>query len=253
MSKWGVGTALYSQTGGRTMRQMDSELADILIVEDDEMIARLMQMHLRAAGWRTHHVDNGNDALEVLQHGSWKLVVLDRMLPGKSGMQILRWIHRPDQEGRVPVLMVTALGSTADTVQGLNEGADDYLTKPFEPEELVARVNALMRRSAEEATKVMRLGDIEVDAEAAEVRIGGKVVPLRRLEFLLLMELMKKPGKVRSRDFLLDNVWGSGTYVEPRTVDVTIKRLRKALADFGCEDHVDTVRGMGYRFVAKDA
>ena len=253
MGKPDVGAALYSQIGGRTMRQMDSELADILIVEDDEMIARLMQMHLRAVGWRTHHVDNGNDALEVLQNGSWKLVVLDRMLPGKSGTQVLRWIHRPDKEEHVPVLIVTALGSTSDTVQGLNEGADDYLAKPFEPEELVARVNALMRRSAQEATKVMRLGDIEVDAEAAEVRIGGKVVPLRRLEFLLLMELMKKPGKVRSRDYLLDNVWGSGTYVEPRTVDVTIKRLRKALADFGCEDYVDTVRGMGYRFVAKDA
>ena len=238
---------------GRTMRPMDSDLADILIVEDDELIARLMQMHLQAAGWRTYHVDNGNDALEILQRGSWKLVVLDRMLPGKSGMQVLRWVHRPDQPERVPVLMVTALGSTSDTVHGLNEGADDYLAKPFEPEELVARVNALMRRSTQEATKVMRLGDIEVDAEAAEVRIGGKLVPLRRLEFLLLMELIKKPGKVRSRDYLLDNVWGSGTYVEPRTVDVTIKRLRKALADFGCEDYVDTVRGMGYRFLAKDA
>ena len=112
MDKSETGAVLYSQIGGRTMRQMDSELADILIVEDDEMIARLMQMHLRAAGWRTHHVDNGNDALEVLQHGSWKLVVLDRMLPGKSGMQVLRWIHRPDQEEHVPVLIVTALGST---------------------------------------------------------------------------------------------------------------------------------------------
>ena len=105
-----------------------------------------------------------------------------------------------------------------------------------------------MPRPVRESHAVQRGG-----GPAAEVRIGGEVVPLRRLEFLLLMELMKKPGKVRSRDYLLDNVWGSGTYVEPRTVDVTIKRLRKALADFGCEDYVDTVRGMGYRFVAKDA
>ncbi|HXH65337.1 MAG TPA: response regulator [Mariprofundaceae bacterium] len=230
---------------------MEGERAEILIVEDDEIIARLMQMHLRAAGWRTHHVENGNDALDALQHGGWKLVVLDRMLPGKSGMQVLRWLQRPDQDGHIPVLMVTALGSTADTVQGLNEGADDYLAKPFEPEELVARVNALMRRSAHEPNQTLRSGDIEVDVEAAEVRIGSAVVALRRLEFLLLLELMKKPGKVRSRDYLLDHVWGSGTYVEPRTVDVTIKRLRKALADFGCEDCIDTVRGMGYRFTAK--
>jgi len=244
---------LYSPSGGRSMQTMEGAHAEILIVEDDEIIARLMQMHLRAAGWRTHHVENGNDALEALQQGHWKLVLLDRMLPGKSGMQVLRWLHRPDQEGRIPVLMVTALGSTADTVQGLNEGADDYLAKPFEPEELVARVNALMRRSAHEPGQVLRFGQIEVDAEAAEVRIGGAIVGLRRLEFLLLLELMKKPGKVRSRDYLLDHVWGSGTYVEPRTVDVTIKRLRKALAEFGCEDCVDTVRGMGYRFIAKDA
>jgi two-component system, OmpR family, phosphate regulon response regulator PhoB len=242
---------LYSKPPGRTIQAMESDHAEILIVEDDEIIARLMQMHLRAAGWRTHHVENGNDALDALQRGTWKLVVLDRMLPGKSGMQVLRWLQRPDQEGHVPVLMVTALGSTADTVQGLNEGADDYLAKPFEPEELVARVNALMRRSAHEPNQMLRFGDIEVDADAAEVRIGGGVVCLRRLEFLLLLELMRKPGKVRSRDYLLDHVWGSGTYVEPRTVDVTIKRLRKALADFDCEDCVDTVRGMGYRFVAK--
>jgi two-component system, OmpR family, phosphate regulon response regulator PhoB len=247
-----MASTLYSPNGGRSMPTMEGTHAEILIVEDDEVIARLMQMHLRAAGWRTHHVENGNDALEELQQGDWKLVVLDRMLPGKSGMQVLRWLQRPDQEGHIPVLMVTALGATADTVQGLNEGADDYLAKPFEPEELVARVNALMRRSAHEPTQVLRFGPIEVDAEAAEVRVGDAVVGLRRLEFLLLLELMKKPGKVRSRDYLLDHVWGSGTYVEPRTVDVTIKRLRKALADFGCEDCVDTVRGMGYRFLAKE-
>jgi len=244
--------SLYSKSAGRTIQAMEGEDAEILIVEDDEIIARLMQMHLRAAGWRTHHVENGNDALDVLQQGNWKLVVLDRMLPGKSGMQVLRWLQRPDQDQRIPVLMVTALGSTANTVEGLNEGADDYLAKPFEPEELVARVNALMRRSAHESTQMLRGGSIELDAEAAEVRVGGRVVALRRLEFLLLLELMKKPGKVRSRDYLLDHVWGNGTYVEPRTVDVTVKRLRKALADFGCEDCIDTVRGMGYRFIAKD-
>jgi len=219
----------------------------ILVVEDDAPIARLMQMHLEAAGLATRCCANGDRAIELLQEGGFRAVVLDRMLPGSGGMKILRFIRRNPEE-MLPVLMVTALGQTADRVQGLNEGADDYLTKPFEPEELVARLKALLRRSHAKAEAALSHGAISLDSDTYVASVGGHTVTLRPLEYRLLQELMKKPGKTRSRDYLLDHVWGQDTYVEPRTVDVTVKRLRKALEKCGAGESVQTIRGMGYRF-----
>jgi len=219
----------------------------ILIVEDDAPIARLMQMHLEAAGLFAEICGHGDKAMELLQEGKYRAVVLDRMLPGSGGMRVLRFIRRNPEE-MLPVLMVTALGQTADRVQGLNEGADDYLAKPFEPEELVARVQALLRRSYAKAEAALSHGDISLDSDTYRVSIGEQSVTLRPLEYRLLQRLMKKPGKTRSRDYLLDHVWGQETYVEPRTVDVTVKRLRKALTQCGAGDCVETIRGMGYRF-----
>jgi len=219
----------------------------ILIVEDDAPIARLMQMHLEAAGLSTQTCNHGDKALELLQEKQWGAVVLDRMLPGAGGMRVLRFIRR-NSEDMLPVLMVTALGQTADRVQGLNEGADDYLAKPFEPEELVARLQALLRRTHGKAEAALSQGAMILDADTYRVSIGNHHVMLRPLEFRLLMVLMKKPGKTRSRDYLLDHVWGRETYVEPRTVDVTVKRLRKALKTCGAGDCVETIRSMGYRF-----
>jgi len=219
----------------------------ILIVEDDAPIARLMQMHLEAAGFATQTCNHGDKALELLQEKQWSAVVLDRMLPGAGGMRVLRFIRR-NSEDMLPVLMVTALGQTADRVQGLNEGADDYLAKPFEPEELVARLQALLRRTYGKAEAALSQGSISLDADTYRVSVGSHHVMLRPLEFRLLMVLMKKPGKTRSRDYLLDHVWGRDTYVEPRTVDVTVKRLRKALKKCGAGDCVETIRSMGYRF-----
>lgn len=219
----------------------------ILIVEDDAPIARLIQMHLEAAGLSTRTCGNGDHAIELLHEGGFRAVVLDRMLPGSGGMRVLRFIRRNPEE-MLPVLMVTALGQTADRVQGLNEGADDYLTKPFEPEELVARMQALLRRSHDKAEAALSHGEITLDSDTYKVSVGEHSVTLRPLEYRLLQVLMKKPGRTRSRDYLLDHVWGQETYVEPRTVDVTVKRLRKALEKCGSGESVQTIRGMGYRF-----
>lgn len=227
----------------------DYSQADVLIIEDEVPIARLMELHLRSAGFSTYICSDGDSALAALRDSDWRLVVLDRMLPGASGMKILRWIKSSSSKGHTPVLMVTALGMPAERVHGLNEGADDYLSKPFEPDELVARARALLRRS-----RVLEKGGtvssrIQLDPDVPVVFEGGARVEVRPLEYKLLKILMDKPGKTRSRDYLLDHVWGHDVYVEPRTVDVTIKRLRKALKKIGRKDCVETVRGMGYRFV----
>jgi len=222
---------------------------DILIVEDDAAIARLMELHLSRAGYRICLCADGNRAVRLLSEKGWHLVILDRMLPGRDGMQVLRWLQGRQLEERTPVLMVTAMGMTADRVQGLNEGADDYLVKPFEPEELVARVQALLRRSIAPAG-VLKCAGVEIDPEAPEVRVDGAVLSLRPIEFRLLHVLMKKPGKVRSREYLLDHVWGRDVFVEERTVDVAVKRLRKVLDGHGQGQCIETVRGMGYRFRA---
>jgi len=222
----------------------------ILVVEDDKAIARLIELHLKAAGHQVIVCGDGQEAMSLLQDGGWRLIVLDRMLPGASGMKILRWLNRPGCKEHLPVLIVTALGQTSERVHGLNEGADDYLPKPFEPDELVARVAALLRRS-EPPGRCLGCSGIELDPEIPEVRVRGKKVDLRRLEFQLLYELMKRAGKVCRREYLLDHVWGVNVYVEPRTVDVTVKRLRKALSGRGGDDCIETVRGIGYRFADK--
>ncbi len=224
--------------------------AAILIVEDEASIARLMSLHLRAAGYSTHVCEDGDSALEALRDGSWRLVVLDRMLPGANGMKILRWIKNSASKAQLPVLMVTALGMSSERVQGLNEGADDYLPKPFEPDELVARVKALLRRSRVVESGITNMkNSIQLDPDVPVVFEGKTRVELRPLEYKLLKLLMEKPGKTRDREYLLDHVWGRDVFVEARTVDVTVKRLRKAMDQLGRKECIETVRSMGYRFV----
>jgi len=221
--------------------------ADILIVEDDASIARLMSLHLHSAGFSTHCCADGNSAMVCLRDGLWRLIILDRMIPGPSGMKILRWLKKSEEHKHIPVMMVTARSMTAERVQGLNEGADDYLTKPFEPDELVARVRSLLRRSVEINKK--KAQGIQLDPDALFVFEGDQRVELRPMEYNLLKILMDKPGKTRSRDYLLDHVWGRDAEVEDRTVDVTVKRLRRALKQIGRKKCVETVRSMGYRYL----
>jgi len=227
---------------------------DILIVEDDAPIARLIALHLEAAGFKTATVSHGDEALRRIAEGNVRLLILDRMLPGASGMKILRWLRNDEKRAHIPVLMVTALGMTSERIEGLNEGADDYLPKPFEPGELVARVKSLMRRAVvHETGGVAALGGLQLDPEAPAVFDGSKRIELRPMEYRLLQVLVDKPGKTRSREYLLDHVWGRDVFVEPRTVDVTVKRLRKALQEVDRQDCIETVRGMGYRYLPPQA
>jgi len=246
------GSSQYHALMENDIHKKQGSSADILIVEDESVIARLISLHLRAAGYSTLVCEDGDSALKALRDGKWRLVVLDRMLPGANGMKILRWIKNSEIQAHLPVLMVTALGMTSERIQGLNDGADDYLSKPFEPDELVARVKALLRRSRVSETGTVVKNCIQLDPDVPVVFEGGKRIELRPLEYKLLKKLMDKPGKTRSREYLLDHVWGRDVFVEARTVDVTVKRLRKALKKLGREDSVETVRSMGYRFVIPD-
>jgi len=225
-------------------------ITDILIVEDEAPIARLMEIHLQRAGFSTALCANGRKACTLLEKNHYRLLLLDRMIPGLRGLDLLRWLRKQKALKTMPVIMVTALAQTEERIRGLNEGADDYLPKPFEPDELLARVQALLRRSNHQPTN-KPASSIEVDKDAQEARVQGHNLNLRPLEFKLLQRLMKKPGKVRSRQYLLDHVWGINSFVEERTVDVTIKRLRKTLDKYGLGDCIVTVRGSGYRFDEK--
>jgi len=231
-------------------------IADVLIIEDDPDIASLMMTQLtHRKGFRCEVISHGDRAKEWLLQSRCRLLILDRMLPGMSGMQLLRWLRKEKSIAHLPVLMVTALGTSQERVHGLSDGADDYLPKPFDPDELLARVDALLRRAEQKVavtvdTKPVGEVDPWVDPKLAEdglsVLVGDVELMLRPMELAVLKVLMKKPGKVRSRDYLLDKVWGLNNFVEPRTVDVTFKRLRQALKKQGLKKCVKTVRGVGY-------
>lgn len=223
--------------------------SDVLIVEDDVAIARLIEIHLKHNKLSSMTIYHGDQAIEALEQNQYRLVILDRMLPGKRGMDILRWIRRQKAIATIPVLMVTALGDTSERVRGIEEGADDYLAKPFEPEEMIARVKSLLRRAQFMPGELVPAAQLQVDEDAMVARIGAKELPLRPLEFRLLQTLIQRKGKVCSRDFLLNNVWGLDSEVEIRTVDVTVKRLRKVLSEQGLAESIKTIRGSGYRFI----
>jgi two-component system phosphate regulon response regulator PhoB len=219
----------------------------VLIVEDDRDIARLVEYNLEKSGFTTASVHSGEDALERLERDRFDLVVLDIMLPGLDGFEVCRRIKRSDRLSHVPVLMLTAKGEEVDRIVGLELGADDYVVKPFSPRELVLRAKAVLRRRApdEEASQVMRAGDVEVDLARHVGSVGGVAMDLTPLEFRLLATLMKRRGRVQSRDVLLEDVWGISSTVTTRTVDTHIKRLRRKLGASG--GLILTVRGLGYK------
>jgi len=226
----------------------------ILIVEDEPSIAELISINLTHAGFAVSRALQADEALQLLRNTKPDLVILDWMMPGKSGVQFARELRSNPSTQAIPILMLTAKGEEADKVLGLDAGADDYVTKPFSPKELVARVKALLRRHVFEAVeeKALALGPIQLDpaAHRLTIRISdntSKALALGPTEFRLMQFLMANPERVHSRTHLLDNVWGNEVYIEERTVDVHIKRLRAALAPFACDHYVETVRGSGYR------
>jgi two-component system phosphate regulon response regulator PhoB len=221
--------------------------AHILIVEDEAAISTLLAYSLAKEGFTVRIAADGEQALEAMAEEPPDLVLLDWMLPHLSGIEICRRIRRDPATAGLPVIMLTARGEEADRIRGLDTGADDYVTKPFSPAELIARVRALLRRArpavgADELTA----GDIVMDLAAYRVHMGGAEVELGPTEFKLLRHFMEHPGRVYSRDQILDAVWGRDINVEDRTVDVHIGRLRKILRAACGQDPIRTVRGAGY-------
>jgi len=219
----------------------------ILTVEDDERIRTAVKMALEDEGWVVEEAETGEAALEAFARHPSDVVLIDIMLPGVDGFEVCRSLRRTSD---VPIVMVTARADTHDVVAGLEAGADDYLTKPFAPKELSARIRALMRRARkpESGTTTMRFGDLEIIPDAGVVRRAGTELHLTKTEFRLLCELASSPGRVFSREVLLERVWGYGYFGDGRLVDVHVRRLRtKIESDPANPRHVATVRGLGYK------
>ena len=218
----------------------------ILVIEDEDALATLLHYNLQKEGYKVTVTGDGEEALVLVEESQPDLVVLDWMLPKVSGIEVCRRLRNRPESRNLPIIMLTARGEESDRIRGLDTGADDYITKPFSMTELTARIRAVLRRIRPGlAEDRVRHGDITIDRVAHRVKRGGKEVHLGPTEFRLLDYLMQHPGRVFSREQLLDAVWGSDVYVEARTVDVHIGRLRKALnTDDG--DPIRTVRSAGY-------
>jgi two-component system phosphate regulon response regulator PhoB len=221
----------------------------ILIVEDERPIREMIAFGLKRAGFEVREAEDSRAARSELANRRPDLLLVDWMLPDTSGLELTRALKRDRETRDLPVIMLTARASEADKVAGLDGGADDYLTKPFSPRELLARVNALLRRASgpDDGEPVVR-GGLTLDRAAHRVSCADHPVPLGPTEYRLLEFFMLHPDRVYSREQLLDRVWGGNVYVEERTIDVHIRRLRKALEDSKCDQYIQTVRGAGYRF-----
>lgn len=226
---------------------MSTDVPAILVVEDEPAIAELIGYALAEAGWKVQICNSAAQGWTSLQQSMPNLVLLDWMLPDQSGLQFLKRMRSDIHFRQLPVIMLTARAMEEDKVAGLDSGADDYITKPFSPRELVSRVRAQLRRRApEHSDKPLIIGTVELDPASHSVRVAGERVDMAHAEFRLLRYFMAHPNRVLSRDQLLDRVWGNEAEVESRTVDVHVLRLRKALGSAG--GYVRTVRGAGYLF-----
>ncbi len=221
----------------------------ILVVDDEPDIVALISYNLKKAGFAVSSASDGEEALASVREGRFDLIVLDLMLPGIHGMELCRILRANPKTAHVPIIMLTAKGEETDKIHGLESGADDYMTKPFSPKELIARVKAVLRRFGERTTAetVIRLGDLTINPETFTVTKRGTPLNLSATEFKLLLYLVQRRGRVFSRDQLLDAVWKDETFVEPRTVDVHIRRLRTQIEDDpSSPTYVKTRRGIGY-------
>ena len=219
----------------------------VMIVEDEASLVTMLRYNLEKEGYAVTEASDGEEAVTVADETPPDAVILDWMLPRMSGIEVCRQLRRKPETRHVPIIMLTARSEETDKVRGLNVGADDYMTKPFSMPELVARVRALLRRAKPSQAKgQLSFGDITLDLDAHRVSRGGRYVHLGPTEFRLLQYLMERPGTVFSREELLNGVWGPDIYVEPRTVDVHIRRLRKALNAEEGVDVIRTVRAAGY-------
>lgn len=225
--------------------------ATILVVEDEPAIQELITYNLQLAGHLALRADNAEQALSLVREALPDVILLDWMLPGATGIELARRLRSEERTRDIPIIMLTARSDERDKVLGLETGADDYVTKPFSPRELLARIKAVLRRRAPQMTDdAVEIGGLTLDPATHRVLAGGGRVELGPTEFRLLHFLMTHPERVHSRAQLLDQVWGDHVFVEERTVDVHIRRLRKALEPTGLDGLVQTVRGSGYRLSA---
>jgi DNA-binding response OmpR family regulator len=230
--------------------EIDVNNQQILIVEDEHSIGEVVSLYLRRAGYGVTYLDNGQDAMNYLQSNQPDLVVLDLMLPKVDGWEITRWLR---EHGDIPIIMVTARKEETDRIAGLEMGADDYVTKPFSPQELVSRVRAVLRRAQPVSTvheeAEIEFGALHINQNKRLLRIDGTEVPLSVKEFELLWFLMSNPRQVFSRDQLLENIWGLSQYIDPGTVTVHIRRIREKIEqDSSNPRYIQTVWGVGYKF-----
>ena len=225
----------------------------ILVVDDEPDITALVAYHLAKAGYRVSTAANGTEALRAAREERPDVVVLDLMLPGASGYEVLQELRRLDETKQVGVILLTSRREEADRIRGLSLGADDYLTKPFSPAELALRVSALLRRLSAPAVEVgstLTAGGITIDRSAHRVLLHGEELPLTATEYRLLLTLVERRGRVQSRPQLLESVWDAQPDIQTRTVDMHVQRLRTKLGDEG--HMIETVRGFGYRFAGPD-
>jgi len=226
---------------------------NILVVEDEDAIRGMLMMVLEQAGFVAIAAADAEEAQKILDGNLPDLILLDWMLPGISGAEWARRLKKETIYRDIPIILLTARGEEEDKVRGLEIGADDYVSKPFSPKELVARIRAVLRRSGKtQGQAQIMLGDLMLDTEQHRLSIGDKQLEVSPTEFRLMHFFMTHPDKVFSRTQLLDQVWGRSVYIEERTIDVHIRRLRKILEEYGREDLVQTVRGFGYRFSLVD-
>ena len=220
----------------------------ILIVEDEAPIREMIAFHLGRAGYDTVEAADCRAARELLADERPDLALIDWMLPDMSGLELTRMLKRDKENDDLAIIMLTARSDEYDKIAGLEGGADDYVTKPFSPRELVARIQAVLRRANTSAADTIAAGVLELDTAGHRAVANGKEIKLGPTEYRLLKFLITHPDRVYSRAQLLDRVWGANVYVEERTVDVHVRRLRKALAGENADDYIQTVRGAGYRF-----
>jgi two-component system, OmpR family, phosphate regulon response regulator PhoB len=223
--------------------------ARVMIVEDEEPLSLLLRYNLEAEGYEVDVISRGDEAEITLKESPPDLIVLDWMLPGLSGIELCRRLRARTETERLPIIMLTARGEESERVRGLATGADDYIVKPFSVPELLARIRALLRRAKPgQVASVLTFGDVALDRETRRVLRAGRDVHLGPTEFRLLEFLMQSPGRVFSREQLLNGVWGRDIYIDERTVDVHVGRLRRALNRGRAADPIRTVRGGGYAF-----
>ena len=227
------------------------EEKSILVVEDERAIREMVVFTLKRAGFAVREAEDANAARHAMADRRPDLVLLDWMLPDLSGLELARSLRREDATRELPIIMLTARAAEDDKVLGLESGADDYLTKPFSSRELVARIQALLRRASGAEGDTLAVGKLKLDPASHRVNADSAEVTLGPTEYRLLKFFMSQPERVFSRAQVLDRVWGGNVYIEERTVDVHIRRLRKALTPHGCESYIQTVRGSGYRLSAQ--